>query len=351
MKNKNITSLTLWARELYGHLKIRYEYSIKNNFKDKDGVICIIFPYEELMKRLNISKPTVIKYLKELEDKNYISKKRLGRGKPNIIYLNENNSLNQIYYNNYNYYTQNEISENQVNMPEVNEYPSSKNYEVKKDITKNIEQKDNKKSLGEEVVKKMKIDKNKEIAKKFPENEIKQENKENSKKQNSLYYKNKNLKTEIKEKYVDIQIKQLKKNINYDELKSMDEFKDNTIIEDYIDIIRNSLFKNSVRVNKCFISLDTFINRILTLDKNHILYVHECISTVKQKIMNIPAYILTSIFNSISTYNTYTINKNTKYDNLYNRTYEKKLTWLNTPTYTGEELEAIILANNGLDDF
>jgi len=65
----------------------RLDLSIKNNWKDENGYIYLIFSGEELINLLEISKNTVTKYKKELFKYRLIIDKRLGQGKSNIIYV------------------------------------------------------------------------------------------------------------------------------------------------------------------------------------------------------------------------------------------------------------------------
>lgn len=78
---------------LYACLFDRISLSAKNDWLDKEGRIYIIFTIEEIMKTINRSRPTAVKALDEL-DKNtrgigLIERKRLGFGKPNIIYVKD----------------------------------------------------------------------------------------------------------------------------------------------------------------------------------------------------------------------------------------------------------------------
>ena len=81
------------AKILYACLFDRISLSAKNDWLDKEGRIYIIFTIEEIMKTINRSRPTAVKALDEL-DKNtrgigLIERKRLGFGKPNIIYVKD----------------------------------------------------------------------------------------------------------------------------------------------------------------------------------------------------------------------------------------------------------------------
>lgn len=84
---------------LYSMLLKRTGMSFKNNWIDKEGRVFIYFTVEEIMKRRNISKPTAIKTLDELDSKKgigLIERVRLGLGKPNIIYVKDFMSIFQV---------------------------------------------------------------------------------------------------------------------------------------------------------------------------------------------------------------------------------------------------------------
>ena len=77
---------------LYSMLLKRTGMSFKNNWVDKEGRVFIYFTVEEIMRRRNISKPTAIKTLDELDTKKgigLIERVRLGLGKPNVIYVKD----------------------------------------------------------------------------------------------------------------------------------------------------------------------------------------------------------------------------------------------------------------------
>ena len=84
---------------LYSMLLKRTGMSFKNNWIDKEGRVFIYFTVEEIMKRRNISKPTAIKILDELDVKKgigLIERVRLGLGKPNIIYVKDFMSISEV---------------------------------------------------------------------------------------------------------------------------------------------------------------------------------------------------------------------------------------------------------------
>lgn len=84
---------------LYSMLLKRTGISFKNNWIDKENRVFIYFTVEEIMRRRNISKPTAIKTLDELDSKKgigLIERVRLGLGKPNIIYVKDFMSVFQV---------------------------------------------------------------------------------------------------------------------------------------------------------------------------------------------------------------------------------------------------------------
>lgn len=82
--------LSCEAKVLYGLLLDRMGLSIRNRWIDKDGRVYIIFTVEEIAEQINCGIQKAVKLLKELDGENgigLIEKKRLGFGKPNIIYV------------------------------------------------------------------------------------------------------------------------------------------------------------------------------------------------------------------------------------------------------------------------
>ena len=101
---EEFNGLSAEAIILYSMLLKRTGMSFKNNWIDKEGRVFIYFTVEEIMKRRNISKPTAIKTLDELDSKKgigLIERVRLGLGKPNIIYVKDFMSVFQVKENDF----------------------------------------------------------------------------------------------------------------------------------------------------------------------------------------------------------------------------------------------------------
>ena len=86
-KNPKYKGLSLGPKLMYSILRDRLDMSIKNNWKDKDGFIYLVFSVEELSDILDAGVRSVIRYKKTLVKYGLIYEKRLGQGKPNWIYI------------------------------------------------------------------------------------------------------------------------------------------------------------------------------------------------------------------------------------------------------------------------
>lgn len=75
------------AKLLYAILRDRHELSLRNNWVDDDGYIYLIYTREDMMDALGLSKPTIVKAMKDLKKYGLLDEKRQGVNKPNLIYL------------------------------------------------------------------------------------------------------------------------------------------------------------------------------------------------------------------------------------------------------------------------
>lgn len=82
--------LSCEAKVLYGLLLDRMSLSIKNRWIDEQDRVYIIFTVEDIAELMNCGTQKAVKLLQELDDKKgigLIEKKRLGLGKPNVIFV------------------------------------------------------------------------------------------------------------------------------------------------------------------------------------------------------------------------------------------------------------------------
>lgn len=83
-------SLSCEAKVLYGLILDRMSLSIKNRWFDDEDRVYIIFTVDEIAELMNCGTQKAVKLIKELDTSNgigLIEKKRLGLGKPNVIYV------------------------------------------------------------------------------------------------------------------------------------------------------------------------------------------------------------------------------------------------------------------------
>lgn len=83
-------SLSCEAKVLYGLVLDRMSLSIKNRWFDDEDRVYIIFTVDEIAELMNCGTQKAVKLIKELDTSNgieLIEKKRLGLGKPNVIYV------------------------------------------------------------------------------------------------------------------------------------------------------------------------------------------------------------------------------------------------------------------------
>jgi len=81
------SKLTAVDRDAYAVLLDRLNVSIKNNWVDENGDIYFVYSNKELMKTLNVSKPTLMKIKTRLRETNLLVEERTGRA--NRLYLLE----------------------------------------------------------------------------------------------------------------------------------------------------------------------------------------------------------------------------------------------------------------------
>lgn len=75
------------SKILYAFLIDRLSLSQRNNWKDSENNVYLIFTRQEVQDKLGLSEKTVIKAFKQLSDVKLIADKRQGLGKPNLIYV------------------------------------------------------------------------------------------------------------------------------------------------------------------------------------------------------------------------------------------------------------------------
>ena len=91
IEDENYAPLDDGAKFLYSLMLERSGLSAQNadKFMDAHGRFFIIYTVEQMKQKMNRSRPTIIKWTKQLEEIGLIKKVRLGQGKPSKIYIND----------------------------------------------------------------------------------------------------------------------------------------------------------------------------------------------------------------------------------------------------------------------
>ena len=147
-KNTRYKGLSLGSKLMYSILRDRLDMSIKNNWKDKNGFIYLVFSIEELSKLLEINKETVAAYKKQLVKHGLIIDKRLGQGKSNMIYvlkpeikefLNTENPSSRVRKNTLLEYGKSDTNDTYIKKTDLNNVNTAKMEEVVENFRKDID--------------------------------------------------------------------------------------------------------------------------------------------------------------------------------------------------------------------
>lgn len=255
---QKFSGLSADAKVLYMAMLERQSLSQKNDWRDSEGNIYIIFTHADAMEYFKCSRCKVIKSFAELDVKSgigLIKRKRQGQGKPDIIYLNSN-----VFENNQQKNIAEELTaDNQMNNKKTSECLNNKQPDVLNTDTNNINNNKNN------------IKKNNYNNPSFhisPENWIEERN-----------------------EYKEI----IKQNIDYNNL--IEEHR-KTIVDEIIKAMVNAICsqKDFIRISNENIPKEEIKRRFLTMNALHIGYVYDCVMKNKSSVRNIGAFLLTCLY-------------------------------------------------------
>lgn len=275
--DKNFSSLSSDAKVLYGILLDRMSLSMKNNWIDEENRVYIIFTIEEIAETLACGTQKATKILQELDTTKgigLVEKKRLGLGKPSILYI------------------KNFVVENN------------------EDISKTLEEKQDDEITKKELLKpqllncenhnsgNMKIT-NQELLKS-------QSNKTNINNIDFSYTDNnktsplspsQDKQNNQKLKQVEGVKKKIRENIDYKSL--VKDYADINLIDSIVDIMTESIeSKKDLKINQVYKNYEDIRKQFLSIKKEHIRYVLDYLNDNKPKIINFRAYILSLLYNA-----------------------------------------------------
>lgn len=278
MNNKSTNNiLSATAKKVLYLFRKRHIASTMNDFRDEQGNIYIIYTRNELMDKLKLSKPTVIKYVKELSNTGYISEKRNGYSLPNYIYLTDkalanNSKIDKVKNESLTEKLKNRAEESYNEVVEAEEKNCKQKSETAHSrflndfsaLIADIKSTTYKKAFNQ--AKRFILDKKDTIA-----YEKSQELFDNLSK--NLQEKSENNETLTK--------------------------KDRQTINDYLELLSMSIYKKTIRVSGKILRVEEFLKDMQRLTINHILIIDQRIRNVKYNITNYISYSLACLYNSV----------------------------------------------------
>lgn len=277
--DKRFFDISTEAKVLYGLLLDRMSLSIKNNWLDEENRVYIYFKIDEAMEYMNICKEKAVRLFAELDDGKgcgLIVRKRQGLGKPSVIYVMNFSSKTTV----------------QGGLCEENTGDFQRS---EKQTSGGMDSTDFKKS---------------EIPTSGgSENrlqEVGNSDSNNTEYNNTDFNETESILSELEVDKIDrmLRTQEIKKNIDYAILIK-------TYPKDDIDGLLN-IIVDGVCSKKPYLVIErekvpkTIVaDRLSKLTKNHIEYVMDSLKTSNAKIRNIKNYMLTMLYNSVSTIGSY----------------------------------------------
>lgn len=256
------------AKVLYGILLDRMSLSMKNNWIDEENKVYIIFTIEEIANIMCCATQKATKILQELDDKKgigLVEKKRLGLGKPNILYV------------------KNFIIQETKEQTDVQEEITNQ------ELLQSQNQNDENHNSGNVIFTKQELLKS-------------QCNKTNYNKTeySNTEYNNTTPISPSKDRAMEMEEieKILKHQIDYPALieeQPEEKEKIDLIVNLMTEAIQN---KTDIRINQSRTAYKTVREQLLSLQKEHIKYVLSVLRENKQKIINLRAYLLSLLYNA-----------------------------------------------------
>jgi len=247
LMNSEYKKLSHSAMVFYAALIDRMSLSDRNDWRDDDGQIFILYSNKELCKTMNCSHETVTKRLRELEQFGLLKRKKRGQGKADVLYV---------------------LEPYEVCDSSAVQNAESKNYELQ----------------GISTTEGKNLASNKTDSNKTEWNETDP---------SISRYDEDEIRTLIKE------------NIAYEVLTERNI--DTRELDGIVDLMTDSCCSTSqtIRINGSDYSREMVVTRLLKLNMHHIEYVMESLQRTTTDIRNIRAYLLSALFNAPTTIDNY----------------------------------------------
>ncbi|MET2015209.1 replication initiator protein A [Enterococcus faecalis] len=273
--DKVFKKLSVDAKVLYGILLDRMNLSMKNKWLDEKNRVYIVYPIEEIAETFGCGTQKATKILQELDEKKgigLVEKKRLGLGKPNILYV-KNFIINGIEKTT-------ESSPEKITKPDLlkSQFKNSENHNS--GMMNNTKQ---------ELLKSQGNNTN-----------INKTDYSNTDFNNttSIFSKDKPIEELKRNREEDLKEK-IKDNISYEKLiitYPNEERRIDLILSLVTDLL---ISKNPLKINGNYETHEKVKEKFLDLEFKHIVYVLDYLNKVpKKQINNLKAYLLTILFNA-----------------------------------------------------
>ena len=292
--------LSAEAKILYGLMLDRMGLSTRNGWLDEAGRVYIYFTLEDAMDMMGFGHNKVVRLFRELDEIGLIERKKQGQGKPTMIYV-----------------------KNFV-LPQEPEQPAAELVPVCADETSESgksEPHDDKESDEKAAAGEAQTSQNRNSA--FPESggldflkEAGNKNNKNKTEKSDTEYpihpsvplrkRGQRMFGNEPMRSIGYYREQLKENVDY-VLLCMDHPHDKERIDGYIELMAEVCCsgKSTARINQEDMPVELARERFLSLDREHILYVLECMEKTTSRIGNIRAYTLSALYNAPVTMSQY----------------------------------------------
>ena len=298
IKDARFKELSNNAKLLYGLMLDRMSLSMKNGWLDDENRVYIIYTVDTIMEDLGCAKATCVKIMKELDTENgigLIEKKRVGCGKPDIIYVKNFSTITDEKTDN----ADKTAEIQKLNLKKSNMH-TSRSSEIELQEVQNLNT--NYTNINYTNISYMNqsnpsnqqysnVD-NVDIVDNFCE--IVDSN--DSIDIDNDMCKNKN--TDINA-YIEL----IKKNIEYDYHMTYDNLQEKELYDELFEIICDVVCvpRNIIRIGKEEYPYQLVKSKFLKLNSSHLEYVIDCVNRCNTTITNIKQYLITSLYNAPNT--------------------------------------------------
>mgnify|MGYP002802653808 CR=1 FL=1 len=310
IKDERFKGLSSDAKLLYGLMLDRMALSMKNGWLDDENRAYIIYTVDSIMEDLGCAKATCVKIMKELDTENgigLIEKKRRGLGKPDIIYVKNFSTIDDSQPEE-KPSNADEITEVQeLNLKKSNNY-TCRSSEIEPQEVQNLEHRkftmQTSRGSESELA---------EVQKSAPNytnyNHTNQSNIDMSY-NNPI---NQSGEPEQRTDGIDVMedvnayIELIKENIEYEHHMKYDKWQDKALYEELFEVICEVVCvkRKTVRIAGEDYPYELVKSKFLKLNSGHLEYVIGCMHDTTTKITNIKAYMVTALYNALSTINHY----------------------------------------------